>query len=153
MTSEFTSSDPDAQPSARMASSASCRLPKIAPFSDDLGDPVASHVRQQVGVDAPEDDLNALAGKLLEQGANGLRRGKVHVCDRFRVEKKPFDRLGRFFDQLANLIGEMIGVGVKKVRAVSIDDQSRSGLQPGRSRHRLPFAARVSERAPANGPR
>ena len=38
------------------------------PLSDDDGDPVAPDIRQEVGVDAPEDDLNAFAGKLFEQG-------------------------------------------------------------------------------------
>ena len=57
-----------------------------APFSDDLGDPVPPHVRQQVRVDAPEDDVDAFARKIFEQSANGLRRGQVDVSDRFRVD-------------------------------------------------------------------
>jgi hypothetical protein len=56
-----------------------------SPFADQFGDAVPSHIREKIGIDAPEDNANTLARKLFKQPADGLRRGKAYVVDRFRV--------------------------------------------------------------------
>ena len=106
--------------------------------SDEFGHSVPRHVRQQVTIDASEDDPDAFAGKLFQQGANGLRRGQVDVSDRLCVDDEPLDRLRRLFDQFVDLIGKTVGVGVEEIRAEAIDDQSRRGLQARDGRRRLP---------------
>ena len=62
---------------------------KNPPLAEGGGDPVAPDVREQVRVHAPEDDANVFPGQVVEQGANGLRGGKVDVGDRFRVAQTP----------------------------------------------------------------
>jgi hypothetical protein len=56
-----------------------------SPVADQFGDAVPSHIREKVGIDAPEDNANTLARKLFKQPADGLRRGEVYVGERFRV--------------------------------------------------------------------
>ncbi len=43
--------------------------------------------REQVRAHAPEDDANVFPGQVVEQGANGLRRGKVDVGDRWECRR------------------------------------------------------------------
>jgi hypothetical protein len=72
------------------------------------------------GSDAPEDNANTLARKLVKQPADGLRCGKVDVGDRFRVEDEVLDGRRRFLNQFANLVSEVIGARIKQIRAVAI---------------------------------
>jgi hypothetical protein len=53
-----------------------------SPFADQFGDAVPYHIREKVGIDAPEDNANPLARKLFEQPADGLRRGKEIAASR-----------------------------------------------------------------------
>ena len=100
------------------------------PFSNDFGEAAPSQIRKKIGADARQEEMDVTARKILDKAANGFSCGNVDIRFRFGADKKPFDRHGRFVDQLANFVGETIGVGVKEIRAEPIDDQSRSRLRP-----------------------
>jgi hypothetical protein len=57
------------------------------PLSERGGDAVPPQVRQQMRVDAPEEDTDALPRQFFNQPANGLRGGEVDVGDRLRVDE------------------------------------------------------------------
>ena len=113
------------------------------PFSNDIGEAAPSQIRKKIGADARQEETDVTARKILDEAPNGFSGGNVDVHDRFGADNKPIDRRGRLVDQLANFVGETIGVGVKEICAEPIDDQSRSRLQTGLSGRGLPYAARV----------
>src|SRR5271165_7055698 len=61
------------RPGSRRAPRATWR--RVA-FADQFGDAVPSHIREKVGIDAPEDNANTLARKLFKHLADGLRSGR-----------------------------------------------------------------------------
>ena len=74
------------QPSARMASIASCSEAKMRPSPSAASTPCRLQIGQEVRADPAEEDPDALAGKLLEQGSERLRGRKIQVDDRLRVD-------------------------------------------------------------------
>jgi hypothetical protein len=61
-------------------------------FAGDRRDAVPVQVGPQVKIHACEDQSNVLAGQLVEQIANRLRRGEIDIRNRPRIDDKPADR-------------------------------------------------------------
>lgn len=121
-------------------------------FPDLRVDAVPVQIGAQIPRHAREDDANLPACEFAEQVADDASGRIVDVGHRAGVQDKPPNRRGRAVDEGAHFVGEAVGVGVEKVRAEPVDDESRFGLQTRRGRRWLPPARRVRDEHPRVGP-
>ena len=94
-------------------------------------DAVPVHVGPKVRAEAREDHADPLARQTIEQIANGLRSGVVHIRDRAGTDDEPADRRRRALHEGAHFVGQEVIVRVKQIRLEAIDHEPGSVSLPG----------------------
>ena len=109
-------------------------------LTDRRSNAMPVHVRSQVSVDAPEDQVDLAALQIVAQITQGTRGGVVDIRHCARVDHKPAYRGRRMIYQITDFIGKAVVVRVEQIRTEAVDHQSRPGFDARRHRYRQPPA-------------